>query len=170
MVDAGWNADPSGRFAQRYWDGARWTEHVVDGGGSRLVDGPAAAAAIAPVSKAGPIVMVVSAVAAALGSTMPWATAGLFSKAGTDGDGMLTLLAAIVAGGVAGIAVGAVGARVVAAVLGMLAGIGIAAVAAYDFLDVSNTEIIEPGSGLIVTGLGGVALVVGAIVTLAQRR
>lgn len=25
---AGWYPDPSGRFAQRYWDGAAWTEKV----------------------------------------------------------------------------------------------------------------------------------------------
>jgi len=24
-----WAADPTGRFAQRYWDGLRWTEHVI---------------------------------------------------------------------------------------------------------------------------------------------
>jgi len=26
-----WHADPCGRFASRYWDGLRWTEHVSDG-------------------------------------------------------------------------------------------------------------------------------------------
>jgi hypothetical protein len=26
-----WHHDPSGRFAWRYWDGMRWTEHVSDG-------------------------------------------------------------------------------------------------------------------------------------------
>lgn len=29
---AGWQADPSGRFEQRYWDGNAWTEHVSTGG------------------------------------------------------------------------------------------------------------------------------------------
>jgi hypothetical protein len=28
---AGWLPDPAGRFANRYWDGGRWTEHVHDG-------------------------------------------------------------------------------------------------------------------------------------------
>ena len=28
MTDAGWYPDPSGRFAQRYFDGAQWTDHV----------------------------------------------------------------------------------------------------------------------------------------------
>ena len=36
---AGWYTDPSGRFEKRYWDGARWTEHVVTGG-VQSVDGP----------------------------------------------------------------------------------------------------------------------------------
>lgn len=31
-VPAGWFPDPYGRFAQRYWDGSRWTEHVATGG------------------------------------------------------------------------------------------------------------------------------------------
>jgi Protein of unknown function (DUF2510) len=26
-----WHADPTGRFASRYWDGSSWTEHVSDG-------------------------------------------------------------------------------------------------------------------------------------------
>lgn len=27
----GWRPDPTQRFTHRYWDGARWTEHVHDG-------------------------------------------------------------------------------------------------------------------------------------------
>jgi hypothetical protein len=29
---AGWHADPTARFEQRYWDGQGWTAHVVRGG------------------------------------------------------------------------------------------------------------------------------------------
>jgi hypothetical protein len=29
---AGWHADPTGRYEQRYWDGQGWTAHVVRGG------------------------------------------------------------------------------------------------------------------------------------------
>jgi hypothetical protein len=32
---ARWAADPWDRFAQRYWDGARWTEHVATQAGGR---------------------------------------------------------------------------------------------------------------------------------------
>jgi hypothetical protein len=28
----GWHADPHGRCEQRYWDGSRWTEHVMRNG------------------------------------------------------------------------------------------------------------------------------------------
>lgn len=38
QVTPGWYQDPSGRFAQRYHDGSRWTEHVVDAGGNRSSD------------------------------------------------------------------------------------------------------------------------------------
>lgn len=43
----GWHGDPFGRFATRYWDGVRWTEHVANGGEAALdppVAGPAPAA------------------------------------------------------------------------------------------------------------------------------
>src|SRR5947207_15149834 len=31
-MPGGWHPDPSGRADQRYWDGERWTEHVVRNG------------------------------------------------------------------------------------------------------------------------------------------
>ena len=42
-LDAGnatWAADPTGRFPQRYWDGARWTQHVTTTGGVADIDWP----------------------------------------------------------------------------------------------------------------------------------
>jgi general stress protein CsbA len=42
-VSAGWNPDPFNRHQQRYWDGARWTEHVADNG-QRSIDPPTATA------------------------------------------------------------------------------------------------------------------------------
>src|SRR6266508_676499 len=38
QVTPGWYADPSGRYSQRYHDGSRWTEHVVDASGNRSTD------------------------------------------------------------------------------------------------------------------------------------
>jgi hypothetical protein len=43
----GWHPDPTSRHQYRYWDGARWTDDVADGGVAStdaLPDGPAAAA------------------------------------------------------------------------------------------------------------------------------
>ena len=33
---SGWYPDPYGRHEMRYWDGARWTEHVADGGAPKV--------------------------------------------------------------------------------------------------------------------------------------
>jgi hypothetical protein len=35
-VPADWYADPTGRHERRYWDGAAWTDHVVNGGTQSL--------------------------------------------------------------------------------------------------------------------------------------
>jgi Protein of unknown function (DUF2510) len=43
---AGWYADPSGRHQHRYWDGARWTEHVANNGITNL-DPPSSSQAAA---------------------------------------------------------------------------------------------------------------------------
>ena len=40
-TSAGWHADPFGRFDHRYWDGARWTEHVATAG-QQSTDAPIA--------------------------------------------------------------------------------------------------------------------------------
>lgn len=37
---AGWYADPSGVFHQRYWSGEAWTEHVQRADGTPAVDPP----------------------------------------------------------------------------------------------------------------------------------
>jgi Protein of unknown function (DUF2510) len=52
QVSPGWYPDPSGRFAQRYHDGSRWTEHVADAEGNRDTDVPVGQAG--PGSHAGP--------------------------------------------------------------------------------------------------------------------
>src|SRR5215211_5874004 len=60
QAPAGWHPDPWQRSEHRYWDGARWTEHVVRGG-QQTVDhaaptgnGPAATPAANP-SGGGPL-------------------------------------------------------------------------------------------------------------------
>ena len=47
-----WFKDPTGRYEQRYWDGARWTDHVSTGGQPTVdaVDGSAVRAPASPVN------------------------------------------------------------------------------------------------------------------------
>jgi hypothetical protein len=50
-----WGADPTGRFAQRYWDGARWTDHVATASGGAPVFDPVAATALGAAAALSPI-------------------------------------------------------------------------------------------------------------------
>jgi hypothetical protein len=40
QVPPAWYPDPSGRFAQRYWDGTTWTPHVASATGEQSADRP----------------------------------------------------------------------------------------------------------------------------------
>lgn len=39
-----WGTDPSGKWAKRWYDGSRWTEHVEDASGQRHSDPPPSSA------------------------------------------------------------------------------------------------------------------------------
>jgi hypothetical protein len=115
----------------------------------------------------------VSVLMVVIGAFLPWVKLGLLSASGTDGDGVITLILGLVAGalvlssakkgsGLIGCAILAIGAV-------------IAGVAAYDFTNVSdaikqsNNVFVSNatvGMGLYLTGLGGVALLVGGIMTM----
>jgi Protein of unknown function (DUF2510) len=64
MADPGWHRDPTGRFAHRYFDGARWTSHVSLGDGRTAMDPLAAVNVPVPhyqsPASAGPVVTVVA--------------------------------------------------------------------------------------------------------------
>ncbi len=47
-MDTGWQPDPSGQHELRYWDGSRWTEHVVDRGVQSVSPLPEAAPVLPP--------------------------------------------------------------------------------------------------------------------------
>ena len=52
---ARWAADPWGRFAQRYWDGERWTEHVAtQAGGRGSLDPPPGGSTMEPADRPEP--------------------------------------------------------------------------------------------------------------------
>lgn len=109
-----------------------------------------------------------------IGAFLPWATVGALSVAGTDGDGVLTLILAIAAGtlGVAGIRKASKGMLIASLVCAAL----ITMIATYDIADISSVAdgplglTVEPGGGLILTLIAGLAGVAGSGVALRSRR
>ena len=110
----------------------------------------------------------------AVGSLLPWAivSAGFMtvSKAGTDGDGVVTLLLALVVGGLALFSWKAgLSRRMV--ITSLVVGLIVLAIGVYDTVDVATTvnetEFVEVrasvGIGLWLTLLGSIAMVAGAI-------
>ena len=140
---------------------------------------PIAAAAAPPVAKtsawewnAASILTVAGAAVVFIGAFMPWATIGPFSAAGTEGDGVLTLILAIAAGamGVPGILKSRKGLLVGSLICATLAFL----IGAYDIANISTIADapfgLDPqvGSGLYLTVLGAIAGIVGPV--LAIRR
>lgn len=117
------------------------------------------------------ILLLAGAAAVVVGAFLPWATAGSFSKAGTEGDGSITLVL-----GIAAAALGALGllkrsrgmriGSVVAAALVVL-------IAVIDMADVGSAEVFgisfEIGIGLYMTLVGGLGALLGAVLALRRR-
>lgn len=81
---AGWYPNPEGD-GQRYWDGETWTEHFAPPPARQRSQNPGIAGAIG----------VAMAIAGSLG---PWEDLGFVSSSGIRGDGLITLIAALLAG------------------------------------------------------------------------
>ena len=117
-----------------------------------------------------------------LGALLPWAKvqAGIFSaeKAGTDGDGVITLLLALGVGVVAILLV-TQGVQLWKPIVIVAAGGLCVLTAIVDMVDVKNRAADPPeglegiqvtiGIGLWLTLLGAVAIVVGGVLTLTTR-
>jgi hypothetical protein len=113
-----------------------------------------------------------------LGSFLPWvkASAGAFTvtKNGIEGDGVLTLILA----GLAALLFGVIKPRNVAAIVTLIIGVLAGAIAIYDIADISQrandlsaTSInvsATVGVGLILAALASAAIVVGAIMGIAE--
>ncbi|MGH2392809.1 MAG: DUF2510 domain-containing protein [Candidatus Limnocylindria bacterium] len=160
---AGWYQDPNGA-GSRWWDGSKWTEHhIVE---STQVSAPRVAqVGQAPVGQGVALggqprafwIATVAVIFLAIGSLGPWATLGVFSKAGIDGDGQLTIILAIIAAlALWAFSTTATSARAsVVLICGVLAaGVGI-----IDAMDVSNTTFLgQTGAVQVGWGLGMVCI------------
>ena len=203
---AGWYEDPSGRYRERWWDGARWTGHVRGefvwagtpvapgpGPSQRDVDTMEIAAVATPrePTPAGvsrerfwtrwsvPVLSCVygGAFVVAVGSTLTWvnASAGGFStnRSGLDGDGVFTLVLALV------VALGftLIRSRRAAAITMLSVGAVAGLIVAYDLIDISSKAgdvparldvAAKPGLGLLLTGLAAIAITVGGALAMNE--
>lgn len=112
------------------------------------------------------------AVIGVIGAFLPWATFGIFSVAGTDGDGVITLILFIVFG-LIGLWLGrqgdpnvAMGVKVLSIVLMAV----VVVIAVYDIANISSEGDsfikVSPGGGLYLTLISGIAgLIVAARLT-----
>jgi hypothetical protein len=187
---ASWQRDPSGRHQHRYWDGARWTDHVADNGVTGidpiLAPPPIPAttpAAVALVSgwRPGTIILLLGAIAVGVGSVAPWATAsaGAFSRSvnGTDGDGVITIVLAVVMLLIAVFTAGPTPRRGLLVLAGLCA-VGAAGIGIYDAVNVNDaaqraedlSSLVDAsvGWGLYAVIAGGVIGVIGAVVRTSE--
>jgi hypothetical protein len=168
---AGWYPDPNVAQQNRYWNGSHWTDHTAptvaapssqptpetpvetpNGGGIRRLTTPQRVSAIA---------MIVLAIAA----FMPWASLFGISKIGVEGDGIITLILAIVGAGLLAFSTGMVGrprspgrgSQITLLVLALF-------VSLIGLLDMSGVAAI----GLYLTFFAGVAWVISAIWQMAR--
>lgn len=103
--------------------------------------------------------------AVVVGSLGPWATIGPFTTSGTSGDGAITLVLAALATTAIGLG------RLLPGVA--VAGGLVAAIGAYDALDIASTGgplDPSPGWGVLLTTAAGAALAVWAVRTLRGAR
>lgn len=115
-------------------------------------------------AKTGALTSLAGGAVLALGAFMPWATLGVFSKAGIDGDGVLTAAAG---GGIALLAIIMLAnpGRALP-VVAFLAAMGAIGIIYYDMWDI-YTSVVHIGSGLYVSWLGVTAAGIGAALHFA---
>jgi peptidoglycan/LPS O-acetylase OafA/YrhL len=108
--------------------------------------------------------LVGSGVLIAVGSFLPWAESGIFSVAGTRGDGIITLI-----GGVIVALVGIANRESIGAGVGVVVIAGLSLWIAFSVID--RLEGDSVGAGLILTAIASlVAVIVGIQLILEARR
>lgn len=159
----GWYDDGTGY--SRWWDGRQW--------GAYHHQWVAQTTSVAePRRRGGPVTALVGAVLAAVGSLGPWISIMVLTATGTDGDGQLTLIAALAGAALAGgsfarprLGWGALG-----------CGLVVAGIAIYHLATVGShtTELLDQtltasaGWGLWLTAAGGLGMVAGGLVAAAS--
>ncbi len=190
--EAGWYRDPSARHDHRWWNGTSWTAHVMtlglrsadygDPDTSTDADVPEPAVPVA-VARSRPlaawVVVFVGAALLVVGALLPWGEAtsktASFSSDGIDGNGAITLIAAVVL-----VLVVLVVQRPTTAAWMVIATAAVAgAIAVHDAVDLSDkaARLVEQGPpgvtanvgiGVWVTIAGAVISLVGGILALAM--
>lgn len=105
-----------------------------------------------------------------VGSLGPWASVFGISVAGTDGDGLMTLLGALLAAGTVFLTVtaGAAKPKFKAQWITVAIGVLVALIALIDIIDLSSTEAVSVGWGIWLVLLAGAALTACGVL-LAKR-
>lgn len=153
---------------------------AIDLAAAETSTAPPAKAAAAPTPRDNIALALGGAAALVLvGSLLPWVRAqtvfGSISFAGTDGDGVLTLITALIVGALSAALLLGKRPRLWAYVVATLAALLCVAVSMYDLANVSavagnDYAHVSAGAGLWITALAGVVLLVAAVQATRKRK
>jgi hypothetical protein len=115
--------------------------------------------------------LIASGAAIALGSLLPWVSAGIFSFAGTEGDGVFTLIMGGVIVVLALVGKTSRGVATLVICLAVLSGLIVANVAS-NLADIEPNDLItaRPGGGLWLVGAGALAAVAAGSKTWSEAK